>query len=199
MNENMPNEPQSRLKRHHLSPLIVPQIGNNEGLQNQAKTAPVLHDTEAVRTLRIAIEESAHQPPTRTYSLSRPRRGSEVHHQRPKLNRQKTLSGESNVSTNFFGSRLFMRTFSRNPDVVSSASSSITKEEWLRLFDRYDLENNGQVDGKIPVKDFEKVCIHRTFDLIRIHEFFDLSDFRGERSLGGKSTTGRSSSYYCQC
>lgn len=162
----MPNEGQKRLKRHHLSPLIVTHPGNDAGVQNQAKTAPVLQDTDAVRTLRIAIEESTHQPVTRTYSLSRPRRGSEVPYQRPKLNRQKTLSGDSNASNGYFGSHVFMRTFSRNPDVVSSASSSITKEEWLRLFDRYDMENNGQVNGKIPVRDFEKVSRKRMTNFI---------------------------------
>jgi len=30
-------------------------------------------------------------------------------------------------------------------------------DEWKRLFERYDVEYNGRVDGQIPVKDFEKV------------------------------------------
>ena len=30
--------------------------------------------------------------------------------------------------------------------------SSFPSEEWRQLFDRYDIENNGRMDGKIPVQ-----------------------------------------------
>ena len=144
--------------RPKLAPLMV---ANTIEMSNYPQTAPVMEGERAVQDLRLAIEESATRSSVgRTYSLSqsRPRRGSEAHHTRPKLNRQKTLSGDSNSSTfSPFGSNIFMRAFSRNPDVQSIESGSVPAEEWRRLFDRYDKEHNGRVDGKIPVKDFEKV------------------------------------------
>ena len=41
--------------------------------------------------------------------------------------------------------------------MVSTASSSIPTDEWKKLFERYDKEHNGRLDGQITVKDFEKV------------------------------------------
>ena len=149
-----------------LAPLVI-SIRNESDppFEEVPQTAPVIDD--AVHDLRAAIEERAKTKAvvTRTYSLSQARgtqRRAEAPY-RPKLNRQKTLSGDSNSSgLTHFGSTVFGgRGFSRNnPDVTSIASSSIPVEEWRRLFDRYDMEYNGRVDGKIPVQDFQKVNLN---------------------------------------
>ena len=130
----------SRPNRPNLAPLVINQAvqGNARSLEvtESPKTAPV----DEVMDLRSAIEAKAHRPVTRTYSLSQtrpqPLRRSEAPF-RPKLLRQKTLSGES--SNSGFGSAIFMRTFSKNYDVTSNASSSFPADEWRRLFDRYVL------------------------------------------------------------
>ena len=122
--------------RPNLAPLLINQgvHGNpRSSVTESPKTAPV----DEVMDLRSAIEAKAHRPVARTYSLSqaRPQRRSEAPHPfRPKLSRQKTLSGES--SNSGFGSAIFMRTFSKNYDVTSNASSSFPADEWRRLFDR---------------------------------------------------------------
>ena len=80
-----------------------------------------------------------------------PRRGSAQTAFRP---RNKTLSGESETSSglSYFGSRFFARSFSRRNTDVMTPLSSFPSEEWRQLFDRYDIENNGRMDGKIPVQ-----------------------------------------------
>jgi len=158
-NAEMSVTPKKRL-RPTLPPLTMGIISGVEDHLDQSqspKTAPVVD--EAVMDLRSAIEAKAHRPVIRTYSLSQtrppPQRRSEAF--RPKLNRQKTLSGESsNSASGGFGSAIFMRTFSKNYDVTSTASSC-SVEEWRRLFDRYDMEHNGTIDGRIPVHDFERI------------------------------------------
>ena len=160
INAEMSVTPKKRL-RPTLPPLTMGIVSGVEDHLDQSqspKTAPVVD--EAVMDLRSAIEAKAHRPVIRTYSLSQttrppPQRRSEAF--RPKLNRQKTLSGESSNSTSGgFGSAIFMRTFSKNYDVTSTASSC-SVEEWRRLFDRYDMEHNGKIDGRIPVNDFERI------------------------------------------
>ena len=139
--------------RPKLAPLNMSRLENARELQ----TAPVID--EAIQDLRTAIVENTahgHHAVIRAYSLSQPQRGSEA---APTPNtRQKTLSGESNASGMTQFSRIFTRTFSKNYEVNSNASASLNMDEWRKLFDRYDMEHNGRVDGQIPVKDFEKVC-----------------------------------------
>ena len=152
--------PLKKRLRPSLPPLTVDIAHRGVEDESQSpKTAPVVD--EAVMNLRSAIEAKAHRPVIRTYSLSQtrpPQRRSEAQFKHAKLSRQKTLSGESSNSAtgSGFGSTIFMRTFSKNYDVTSTASS-YSVEEWKRLFDRYDMEHNGQIDGRIPVHDFERI------------------------------------------
>ena len=157
-----PNPRGSGRLKPKLAPLLINSGNRPEEPAEVPQTAPVIDD--AVHDLRAAIEERAKTKAvvTRTYSLSQargPQRRSEAPY-RSQFIRQKTLSGESNSSgLTHFGSTIFGRTFTRNntADVTSIASSSIPVDEWRRLFDRYDMEYNGRVDGKIPVQDFQKV------------------------------------------
>ena len=151
--------PKKRL-RPSLPPLRLDLEGTVEDQSQSPKTAPVVDEAAAVTDLRSTIEAKA-RPVIRTYSLSQtrpPQRRSEAPFRHVKLSRQKTLSGESSQSSGIsgFGSTIFMRTFSKNYDVTSTASS-YSVDEWRRLFDRYDMETNGQIDGRIPVQDFERI------------------------------------------
>ena len=116
--------------------------------QPQAMTAAIMEDTI------LEIPEEGDQKPNvqRTYSLShhKPQRNFELPQHKPKLNRQKTLSGDSQN-----GKIKLQRTYT----VTSNASSSFPADEFKRLFDRYDADADvyGRIDGKIPVKDFEKI------------------------------------------
>ena len=108
------------------------------------QTAHIMEDT----ILEIPEEGEIEEKNKRTYSLNnRPQRNLEATSKR-KLSRQKTVSGDSQ-------DKVYMK-LHRTYTVTSNASSSLPADEWRRLFDRYD-EYNGNIDGQIPIKDFEKV------------------------------------------
>ena len=141
--EQRSNTPTARLK-----PKLTPLKLTTMYPQPQAMTAAIMEDT----ILEIPEEEDQKPEVKRTYSLShhKPQRNFELPQHKPKLNRQKTLSGDSQN-----GKMKLQRTYT----VTSNASSSFPADEFKRLFDRYDADADvyGRIDGKIPVKDFEKI------------------------------------------
>ena len=141
----------SESPRPKLTPLKMVRL---DLTSDHPQTAPIMEET-------IVEMDEEDDNRIRTYSLSHSKRQSEAPQRRhQRLIRQKTLSGDSNVSgaTTNFGSNIFMRALSRTYTLTSNGSSnSFATEEWKKLFDRFDMEHNGRVDGKIPVKDFEKV------------------------------------------
>ena len=141
--DNLTDKPNNMEPNTRLKPKLVP-LKMTKSDTTGPQTAHIMEDT----ILEIPEEGEIEEKNKRTYSLNnRPQRNLEATSKR-KLSRQKTVSGDSQ-------DKVYMK-LHRTYTVTSNASSSLPADEWRRLFDRYD-EYNGNIDGQIPIKDFEKV------------------------------------------
>ncbi len=156
-----------RAARHGVTRKLAPLRANKMfPVSEQPQTAAIMEET----SIDIELGDEPSSPfelPPRTYSQGAAASSSRDrgHHIRRPRSRQKNISGGeggdsdqgSNTSSNLMLSTIFARGLTRTNTMVSHASSEIPTDEWRRLFERYDKEHNGRLDGQIPIKDFEKV------------------------------------------